>query len=219
MSEFETIRQPRLLQFTDGPVLSHGPDQEWYPRTWQRQAGCGPTVCAAQLWYLARTRAACAPLFGPEENTRACVLPLMEQLWEYITPGNMGVNKTEIFSDGALRFGADRGVPLRQTTLSVPHGPLGRPSAGRLYEFLRGSFARDLPVAFLNLSNGAVHQLHGWHWVALTGVKRSPLTVIMLDDGKESHIDLGLWLKTTVLGGGFITLAPAEEAPPPDLEI
>ena len=78
------------LHLTDGEGrLYYGADQEWFPLSWQRRAGCGPTTASQLLLYLGRSD----PGSGVTAVTdKDGMVALMEEVWEYITPGIMGVH-------------------------------------------------------------------------------------------------------------------------------
>lgn len=204
-----SLCNPALLHLKDGPFTRYGASQTGYRTDWQRKAGCGPTVCSHLLWYLARTRAECAGLCSCDGTTGG-FLSVMEEVWEYVTPGKMGVNTTSMFTQGAVRYGQKRGVSLSARVLEVPLLPGNRPDAGAVFAFLSKAISEDLPVAFLNLSNGALKNLESWHWVTLVSVSDS-LEALMYDQGASGTIDLALWLKTTARGGGFVALEPDAE--------
>ena len=200
------IFQPELLHIKAGTLTCCGGDQDWYPTEWQRRSGCGPTVCAQLLRYLSQTRSGCAALCAHDSSTQEGFLSLMEEVWTYITPGRMGVNSTSIFTQGAVRYGLDRHIPLHCRVLEIPIKRSARPSPQELSSYLEASFASDLPVAFLNLSNGALTVLENWHWVTLVSFNPHTLQATMIDQGKTLSLDLGLWLRTTLLAGGFVTV-------------
>ena len=205
-----SIRSPEWFCLKDEQgAVTWGASQEWFQTHWQRQAGCGPTCCAHLAWYLAKTRAACTALAPDIEGSQASFTALMERIWAYVTPGTMGVNTTAMFSDGALGYGDDCGVPLTRRVLEIDKKPCCRATPSQLADFLDAAFAADLPVAFLNLSNGSIDHLDSWHWVTLLGFDRDAQTATMIDQGKKCDIDLGQWLKTTLLGGGFVALDAA----------
>ena len=74
--------------------------------------------------------------------------------------------------------------------------------------FLRVGLQRDLPIAFLNLCNGAEQQLEPWHWVTISGLDYDTYNQYAIaqicDGGIVKRIDLALWLHTTRQGGGFV---------------
>jgi hypothetical protein len=209
MREKIVLRSPELLHIRDGGRLYLGADQEWYRDLWQRQAGCGPTNTAQLLWYLAQTRPHCRALAGRDCGSKEGFLALMEEVWHYVTPGKMGVNSTAILTKGALRYGEERGVPLNCRVLEIAVKPFARPAAAELMEFIGAALADDLPLAFLNLAKGAVANLDSWHWVTLVALDKTDMTATMYNQGEEAVINMGLWLKTSALGGGLVALEPA----------
>lgn len=204
-----TLQAPELLHIRHQAELTYGANQLWYGDGWQRRAGCGPTVSAHLLWYLSQTRPGCQALCPRDGSRREGFLQLMEEVWQYVTPGVMGVNSTGILTHGVARFGADRGVALHCRALDVPALPQLRPSLEELEEFLTNALDRDLPVAFLNLSNGTLQNLDNWHWVTLVEYDREDHHARMYDQSVQSRIALDTWLRTTTLGGGFVTVEPA----------
>jgi len=206
----QEIKQPQVLYIKSDSQDSWGGNQNWYRDNWQRNAGCGPTACSNLIWYLSRTRKALYNLFPFPDNTKENKLRLMEETWKYVTPGFMGVNRVDHFAEGAECFCRDKGFRIKPLVLEIP-GPISkRPSKETVGDFLINAFQRDLPAAFLNLSNGDLSNLEGWHWVTLYSVEEHNLTAYMMDQGSRTLIDLDLWLKTTMLGGGFVVLQPPE---------
>lgn len=203
------LRSPQVLRIQGEGRLFFGAEQEWYRELWQRQAGCGPTTCAHLLWYLAQTRPQCRALVSRDCGAKEGFLALMEEIWHYVTPGKMGVNSTAILRKGALRYGAERGVPLSCRVLEIAAKPFARPGAAQLAEFISAALAGDLPLAFLNLAKGAVANLDSWHWVTLVALDTTTMSATMYDQGEEALINMGLWLKTSALGGGLVALEPA----------
>jgi len=225
-----SIRTPSLLQF-DGPEekarpanppsfqanpkIHYGANQQWYTGilgSWQRLAGCGPTNAASLLWYLARTRPGCAGL-APQpaaEQTREVMISHMKTVWPYVKPGMHGVNRTDLFRDGVLRFAVDRGISLAADTLDVPPETGDRPDSAQAAIFLQNALERDLPIAFLNLNSGKETRLESWHWMTITAFAPETLTGWCYDQGTCREFDLALWLETTLRGGGFVVVYPLE---------
>lgn len=200
------IKHPQLLQIQDGDSVSFGAWQEWYPGWWQRLSGCGPTAASTILWYLAAARPAeYGALFRGQGTRRADMQQMMECIWNYVTPGLKGVNKASIFTDGVKRYAKEQGVALTAQVLAVPENEVKRPNPQTVYQFLSDAFTRDLPVAFLNLSNGAVRNLDSWHWVTLVSTDEK-LQAQMYDQSRRQLIDLALWLETTAGGGAFVVI-------------
>lgn len=206
------LSTPELLHIEKDGQTSLGANQEWYSQLWQRQAGCGPTNCAHLLWYLAQTRPVCRPLAPVNCAKAPDFLRFMEQIWHYVTPGRMGVNSSAIFTRGALCYAEERGVKLNSRVLEIPARLFVRPNTAALVEYFAATLGRDLPVAFLNLGKGALPNLDNWHWVTLIACDTERLRATMYDQGHSAEIDLGLWLRTTALGGALVAM---EEQPAP----
>lgn len=202
------LRNPKQLRIASGNAISFGARQTWYPGWLQRMGGCGPTTASNLIWYLAATRPRTSGrLFDGDGTRRADMEQLMGSMYEYIRPGMRGVDKASTFVDGALRYATRRGVALDARVLEVPAEYNLRPDADRVQAFLAAAFADDLPVAFLNLSNGALSNLDAWHWVTLVAIDGNMLAE-MYDQGHRQIIDIGLWLGSTSYGGAFIALEP-----------
>jgi len=203
---FFTINNPELLQIkgVDGSIY-YGGDQEWFQKHIQRRAGCGPTCCANIMWYLSQTRNE-GGLASYDGTRKDGFVQLMNEMWNYVTPGNKGVNSVEMFLDGALRYGNKKGISLDRKGLSIPAKPFLKPSRLQIINFLCGILEKNIPLAFLNLSNGKVDNLESWHWVTLVALHTDTLTAVIYDQGISKEINLSLWLETTALGGGFAAL-------------
>jgi hypothetical protein len=193
------------IQSPDGSIHIGGL-QDWYGTIWQRRAGCGPTTASNLIWYLSKTQTAMETLCQAADSTQASFLILMETVFNYITPGRGGVNTTRIFTDGAIQYGLDRNVPIGAQVLDIPMVRHKRPTPKALGDFILDAINDDLPVAFLNLSNGALKNLDTWHWVTILGMDTNSMWATICDQGLSWDIDLAKWLKTTVLGGGMVYL-------------
>jgi hypothetical protein len=212
MSGYISLQNLKFLEMVDGDgKLCYGANQSWYRDPFQKRAGCGPTSAAHLIRYLARAHGGCSALcegVGDGVSAKEEFLSLMQNLWPYITPGPMGVNKTSIFAKGAERYGSDRGVPLAARALPVPTLPSLRPSFRQTASFLAAALAGDLPVAFLNLSNGSLANLDSWHWVTIVAFAPGGFGALIYDNGSRREINIKEWLGTTLLGGGFVALSP-----------
>ncbi len=183
--------------------LHHGVDQDWYGLPWRRLAGCGPSTASNILRYLGDR----VPLQLPT-HSRDQMRELMDWVWGYVTPGLRGLNTTERFVTGMDAIFAELGSPLRCHALDVPQEMGSRPNLSEVAAFLREGLAKDCPVAFLNLHNGGLPQLEGWHWITLLAVEEGEnrLVVQAVDNGNRLTLDLGQWLRSSRLGGGFVRI-------------
>lgn len=200
------LSQPESLHFIneDGSV-DFGCDQEWYGSSWQRMAGCGPTVAATMLLYMHKVQG--LPLALSVNNKTDCI-KLMESVWHHVTPTSKGVYLLEQLSDGVLDFANKNGIALKSFSLNVPKNVRERPSISSITGFISAGLRHDCPVAFLNLSNGKVLNLDEWHWVTIVSLEvedhSQEIKALMYDGAKQTEIDLKLWSETTLLGGGFV---------------
>ena len=192
---------------TNGTVY-YGCSQEWYRTKWQRMGGCGPTTATNLIYYRLRSGAGNAENEFP--STKSSCLSLMEEVWDYVTPTLRGVSTTKLFCKGVMAYADSKAVKITPSVVDVPRNREQRPDFVELLAFLDGSLRNDLPVAFLNLDNGAEKRLDSWHWVTIAGLEYAPdgteAAVSILDEGMIKKIDLLQWFRTTSLGGGFVSL-------------
>jgi hypothetical protein len=83
-----SIKQPELLQIDGGRY--YGGSQEWYDTFINKRAGCGPVTCCHIMMYLAKSRQGLLSLAHCDCQTKQGFLGLMEDVWNYVTPGRMG---------------------------------------------------------------------------------------------------------------------------------
>ncbi len=204
-----SILRPDLMTITEEETrrTTFGGDQEWYADEWHRRAGCGPTCAANVAAYLAQTRPEMRALYAGEGMLKGQFSAHMEEMYKYVTPGNMGLNRVEMFTKGMEDFAKSRGVHLTAHVFDV-HGNMhkSRPPVSELAEFVRAGLAADCPVAFLNLTKGRVKNLQGWHWITITSadLEDGSLTACASDEGRENCFDLKLWYLSTRMRGGLI---------------
>jgi hypothetical protein len=158
------------------------------------------------MWYLSKTRPRLTALCRAADNAQSSFLTLMETMFSYVTPGRGGVNTTAIFTNGAQRYGTELGVPLEIQAQEIPTFRWLRPTLEGLRDFLLNAIESDLPVAFLNLSSGALRNLDNWHWVLIIGLDPDSMMATICDQGKFWDIDIAKWLRTSALGGGMVVV-------------
>jgi hypothetical protein len=148
------------VELGDGKTC-RGADQEWYQDEWQRKAGCGPTTAATLLAYLSATRPELSALNPSCSCCQADFLRFMEEVWEHVTPGKLGVNSLHLFSDGVKSLAREHHCAVHIRELDIPRFHLARPSFSQCAAFLRTGLSADCPIAFLNFSRGLVPHLDG----------------------------------------------------------
>lgn len=202
-----------LVSNEESPEACFGCDQEWYVSEWQRISGCGPTAASNIIYYLSKTW----PAFKEKtiHNNKESCLSLMEELWEYVTPDEEGVDTTKRFVESMRAYFDFLGLTPSGEVCDVPEEARQRPALSDILEFLLQAMADDAPVAFLNLCSGTVENLESWHWVTIVTVEHSEdgnrVLAVILDEGTVKTIDLALWYRTTELGGGFVYFKTVDE--------
>jgi len=206
---FVSVSHPEFLTVKDSLTLKSyfGGAQEWYSSEWGRRAGCGPTCAANILAYLALTHPALQALYSDKSMERTEFLRHMDEIFSFVTPGPMGLNRVELFADGVVAFAASRNVLLTPHVFAVTSKRKpNRPPVSALMEFVRAGFAADCPLGFLNLSRGRVKNLQNWHWISITSadIETDKLTAHASDEGIPRDFDLRLWYLSTQMSGGLV---------------
>ncbi len=176
----------------------YGGNQEWYSNIFHKKAGCGPTTASTITMYENKTN------YSKKE-----FIELMEEMWNYLTPGLMGLNKIDYFDEGYKKYIKDHILKLKESKiLKISKSKNNRPTINELCEFINDSIKQDHPVAFLNLNNGEETLLDSWHWVTIVGIEYNEIDTLLyaniVDEGLLKTINLGLWLETTNNEGGFV---------------
>jgi hypothetical protein len=207
----KSISNPNLFKILneDTREIYHGCDQKWYTTEWQRLSGCGPTVASNLILYLELSRQTTDS--SPSVIRKNC-LSLMEEIWEYVTPTVKGVSTTKMFYEALHSYTQSKGLDVRYGFLDMPENKPCRPKFSELLEFLAGALSQDVPIAFLNLCNGAEKCLDPWHWVTIISLEYTEdgdqALVTILDESEIKKIDLALWYHSTTKGGGFVYFTP-----------
>lgn len=205
------IATPAILHLIHDNEIYYAGNQEWYLEKWQRNAGCGPTNCSLLLWYLAKTRKECYQLLDQHDLTKDSFLSLMEQVWHFVTPGKMGVHLPETLTNGGIAFAQQKNIALEATILTLAKSPFCKQDLANVETFLVEQLSNDLPVTFLNLSNGSLKNLDNWHWVSIISYDLESHVATIYDQSIIKDIDIKLWLETSLLKGSFASLKPKEK--------
>lgn len=208
-----SLQNIKLLEIIDEATSETfmGGWQEWYGVWHRRMSGCGPTVASTIVSYITRRRA------GTEDDgrpmPRADFIELMNDVWQFVTPGMMGIPSTVALIKGAAMYIRERNLDIRLEELDIPKNKKLRPALPQLIEFLKQALEQDAPVAFLSLDKGEETALDSWHWVSLLSLECEPdgshAVVGIADEGKYFTADLKKWYDTTPRGGGFVRFVPS----------
>lgn len=204
-----SISHSELLTITDEKENQSffGGIQDWYSTRFRRKAGCGPTCAANLLAYLAFSCSELQPLYGYSAMDLSCFAQHMEDVYPFVTPGIMGLNRVEMFSDGVVEFAKSRGILLTPHVFRVSGNMTkDRPNVSAFMEFVSAGLACDCPIGFLNLTRGKVKNLQGWHWITVTtaDITADRMTADASDEGQHRNFDLRLWYLTTRMSGGLV---------------
>ena len=171
-----------------------------------------PTSAAIVLAYLAFTQPEFRPLYEAKLMSRADFTRHIEAVYEYVTPGTMGLNRLDMFSDGVRAFAQSRGLTLTPHTFASA-GRLSdrRSHVAELMDFVKAGFAADCPLGFLNLARGRVNNLQNWHWITISCVEmeNDSLIAVASDEGRRIRFDLLLWYLSTRMHGGLVYFTKA----------
>ncbi len=197
-----TLQYPEYLHIPcRDNTICFGADQEWFPQSWQRRAGCGPTT-ASHLVLYNQGKDRLARAVDDQEQ----MIALMQQLWEYVTPTLMGVHLVSQFTRGLGNAMKELQIEGDVVSLPITRAKERRPAFSEILDFIEESLLLDQPVAFLNLHHGEVKNLDSWHWVTIVGVDSGSGAIEVYDGGKPWVIDLALWYETTPRAGGFAAI-------------
>ncbi len=199
------IGHPEWLQIETGDKTLYGYSQEWYQTSFRRTRGCGPTAAAMLLVYLNTREGGPLPYDG---RSIAAATKVLEEVWKDVTPGwLLGLNSTGKFREGVEALARRRGLGWRCRAMGISALRCKRPRLKEVVKFLEDGIAADCPIAFLNLDKGRATGLESWHWVVVVALRydagQNRYTATCYDGGRQVTCDLGLWLDTTRLGGGF----------------
>lgn len=187
-------------KFIINDIIDHyGGDQDWYKTYFKRLAGCGPTTASNIVMYEEKK------LGVKDDFSKEEFIKLMNDLWNYITPGMMGVNKARTYIDGFSKYN-DRYKLGLINYKNLHIGKYDDLDKDYIFEFLKEAIEKDHPVAFLNLDSGKEKNLESWHWTTIIGIsnENNNLKAVICDNTTVKDIDLGLWLSTTSSEADFI---------------
>ena len=176
-----------------------GLNQEWFKTKWNRMSGCGPTI-ATQLILV---------LLGRTQLELIQAKDAMELVRKFVKPTFGGIYNTKLLVDGMYKYLDNQNLQANIVAMDVLIEQRSAIQWSSIVEFIQSGLQQQVPVAFLNLSNGNQKQLESWHWTLITNMETSKqaTTVTILDNTKWLEIDLYQWYQSTTKNGGFVYLA------------
>lgn len=178
------LKCPKI--YKDGKYLAYGGDQEWFPGTFQRRAGCG-SVTGTNI-------AVCEGLYQEELKDSEAVpheiyLNLMENMYSYMTPGFMGYPLIGKFKKDFLNFAASKGKKLKAKSIFLPKGH------ETCLSFIKDGLYNGHPVALLIWRHSRKEfREDNWHWVTITGYDEEKNILIWSNCGEREEIPVSVLL-------------------------
>ncbi len=183
-----------------------GGNQNWYEDKWRQMSGCGPTAASNIVWYFARSRKELSCLYPIDTGSRQECLQLMNDMFSFVKPGIGGVKNPRVFAKGMTHYAETKGIAAVSEILRIPIRPFRRPDYEKVERFIMKSLQSDLPVAFLNYSNGTLPNLGSWHWVTIVNYKPEERLTVISDQGFRKEISMFQWLETSFAGGALVSV-------------
>ena len=190
------IKNMDLMKVKDNENIYYGFSQKWYKDSWQKEAGCGPTVASSIINYYNQ-------IDNFKEVEIGDALEIMEELWFYLLPTEYGLNSVKLFYDGIKNYYNNKEVTIDYINVNIKD----KPSLDEIINFISKELSEDRPIAFLNLCNGEENNLDKWHWVVVVEIfeENGEYFLNIIDDKEILKINLSLWYRTITNDGGFIT--------------
>ena len=169
----------------------YGGNQDWYSTYFKRLAGCGPTTASTITMYELNKS-------NYKNYSKKEFILLMNELWNYITPGMMGVDKVEKYQKGYNKY-------LKTSSLELSNSKIlefNNSGIDDIKEYIEEALKLDHPIAFLNLNNGSEKQIDSWHWTTIVSIEyiNDNIIVEICDEGLLKKFNLTKWLNTSSNG-------------------
>lgn len=183
---------------------AYGGDQNWFSDRFMRLAGCS-AVCASEACaYLAGRFPNLSRLYpgDPRSIRKEEFVSFMQSVYQYITPGFMGMSSIKRFKKCFTEYAYSVGADVRILLLG------GDAPAGEAKRFLTRALDADYCALYLLLTHKDPEMDEfTWHWFTLTGYEMNGET-IMVDFatwGKKHTLPFEkLWNTGTLSRGGMV---------------
>lgn len=131
------IKNIDLMKVKDNENIYYGFSQKWYKDSWQKEAGCGPTVASSIINYYNQ-------IANFKEVEIADALKIMEELWFYLLPTEYGLNSVKLFYDGIKNYYSNKEVTIDYINVNIKD----KPSLDEIINFISKELSEDRPIAF-----------------------------------------------------------------------
>lgn len=154
-----------IIYKKDG-LSEYGGNQEWFPRIWQRKAGCGSTSGANLAAYYAVNDSRMKKVYkgNTEKFYQDEYLELMKEMYTYMTPGPMGFPYVEKFVEKFMKFCKKHDIIMEADIIKEYN------TSEDAFRFVKENIDKEHPVALIILHHRAAELWEdNWHWVTVTG--------------------------------------------------
>lgn len=189
----------------------YGGDQHWYRDRFMRMAGCSAVGASEACAYLAGHFPALRKLYPGDPNTihKEEFISFMETVFQYVTPGFMGMSSIKRFKRCFLEYACAAGADVRLSLLS------GAASADAARQFVMRALDAGYCVLYLLLTHkdGELDEFT-WHWFVLTGYETEgdAMRVDFATWGKKNTFDFDrLWNTGTLSHGGMVVVSDPQD--------
>lgn len=211
----------QFIPITEGNHRFYGGNQAWF--SWKdrknktlaaQKGGCGTVASANITAYLAQNSSQYASLYAYQDYTKNSYLLHMKEMYEYVSPYQIGSTPLGVWpigrlADGVERFARDRGVNLYAVWQDKTF------NRENVIQYIGEGLKRDLPVAMLvgmnplkqvtTIYDGGESSREDMrlHWVTITELQihGDQARVKVSTWGGFAELDLDEYMKERVYGG------------------
>ncbi|MCH5344386.1 MAG: hypothetical protein J1E64_10120 [Acetatifactor sp.] len=144
----------------------YGGNQDWFTDWWMNKGGCGAaTCCDSSLYFAIHREMTHLYPYDVKQLTKEEYIQFAMLMKPYLSPRMRGIDKLDIYIDGAAKYFADRGEP---GITMLPFA--GESDVADARRIVRYQIDHGYPIPYLNLKhkNKALDD-YEWHWFLLTG--------------------------------------------------
>ncbi len=188
-----------------------GGSQEWFHGLMMRKGGCGAATACDCCICFDRTLGTRLYPFDPNAVTKADYAAFGEIMKPYLRPRMGGIDRLELFIDGAEAYLRDAGE-TRLTMTGLEGGCPAEEAAAELVRQIDAGF----PVPYLNLLHARPEfSEYEWHWFNLCGyaLEEGRLLARAATYGGSQWLDFAdLWETGKTPKGGMVLWSLEEDA-------
>lgn len=140
--------------YEDDQLVGYGGNQDWFKDEWPKKAGCA-SVLGSNLY---------AYYHNIHKCSKEEFIKIMDDLYEYMTPGRMGFPYFYKFAHQFIKRMKEESIDLKPVYLKKSK------SYEQSISFVKNSIDKSYPVGMLILSHQAKElEDDNWHWMCISG--------------------------------------------------